>query len=69
MALTAGHAITPVAESAYIVGPRNAGRRANLRNALDYPVEAVCLECGGRIVCDRMLIGPEAEWRHEERPS
>lgn len=66
--LGASHEIMPVADSAYVIGPEFAGRPADLRNALHYPVEAVC-RCGRRIVCGRMLlIGPEGEWRHEDRP-
>jgi hypothetical protein len=62
-ALPKGHEIVPQRRTAYSIGPRYAGNPADLRNALHYPVEAVC-RCGKRIVCDRMILG---EWRHEER--
>lgn len=65
MTAGAGHEIVPQRGTAYSVGPSFAGNRADLRNALHYPVEAVCL-CGQRIVCDRLVLGG---WRHEERKS
>ena len=62
------HEIIPAVDSAYVIGPEFAGRPANLRNPFHYPVEAVCSACGRRIVCERMLlIGPEGDWRHEDR--
>ena len=60
-----GHEIVPAPGSAYSVGPSRAGNPADLRNALHYPVEAVCGACGRRVVCDDWLLG---KWRHEDRP-
>jgi len=61
------HEIVPVVGSAYTIGPEWAGRVADLRDARHYPVEAVCATCTRRVVCLRLLSGPDGEWRHEER--
>lgn len=60
----AAHEVVPQPGTVYSVGPANAACPASLLNALHYPVEAVCMACGKRIVCDRMVLG---RWRHEER--
>jgi hypothetical protein len=54
------HVIEPVKDSWYLVGK---SLPANLLNAYDYPVEALCRECGGRIVSDTKF----SPWKHEER--
>ena len=55
------HAITPALGSA-----RRArdGLPANLMHVSDYPVEAVCIECGEPIRCQRFYA---ADWIHIER--
>lgn len=60
-----GHRIEPIPDSWYSVGPANAGNRANLRNALHYPVEAMCRTCRRRIVAAQFLA---CDWVHEDRP-
>jgi hypothetical protein len=33
-----------------------------------YPVEAKCVECGGRVVCEQAIsLTPDGGWRHKER--
>ncbi len=54
------HDITPVAGSARQLD----GTPANLTRPLDFPVEAVCRECGRPIRVERYYL---AEWRHIER--
>jgi hypothetical protein len=56
------HDITPVKGSARKLD----GTPADLRNPHDYPVEAVCVECGQPIRCGHWLTGT---WRHIERIS
>lgn len=58
------HEAAPEPDTIYSVGPYNGTNRANLRNALHYPVEAMCLTCHKRIVCDRMVA---CDWKHEAR--
>lgn len=53
------HDITPVAGSARQLD----GTPADLTRPLDYPCEAMCLECGGPIRCERWFTG---EWYHLE---
>lgn len=60
-----GHEIVPKPGTVYSIGPSRAGREADLRNSLHYPVEALCAECGERVTCDGYLLG---RWRHEPRP-
>ena len=60
------HEIVPVPGSMYSVGPRNAGRPANLGSDLHHPVEARCDHCGRRIVRDA-VIGDRSKWAHEDR--
>jgi hypothetical protein len=62
-AVPGGHEIVPQPGTSYSIGPSRAGNPADLRNALHYPVEAVCL-CGTRITCARLVRG---EWRHDPR--
>jgi hypothetical protein len=40
------------------------GQAASLLNPAHYPVEALCLECGQPVRCERYYL---AEWRHIER--
>jgi hypothetical protein len=54
------HEITPVRGSARKLD----GTRADLTRPMDYPVEALCVECGRPVRCDRWLL---AEWRHIAR--
>ena len=54
------HAITPVRGSART----GDGTPADLLNPLDFPCEAVCLECGQPIRCERYYL---CEWVHVER--
>jgi hypothetical protein len=56
-----GHAITPVRGSARRVRD---GAMADLTRPRDYPCEAVCLECGGPIRCERFFL---CEWVHVAR--
>lgn len=60
MADSNGHDITPVAGSAR----RLDGSPADLTRPLDYPVVAVCRECGQPVRCERWLL---AGWRHIDR--
>lgn len=60
------HEIVPRPGSIYSVGPRNAGRPANLGNDLHHPVEGNCRNCGRRIVRDA-IIGDRSRWQHEDR--
>jgi hypothetical protein len=55
---SASHEITPLAGSARRVRD---GELADLTNPLDYPAEAVCVECGQPIRAERWLL---SEWRH-----
>ena len=61
---TAGHDITPLRGSA-----RRArdGQLADLTSPGDYPVEAICLECGQPVRCERYYtfgaLG-QADWIH-----
>lgn len=57
--LVSNHAITPVRGSAR----RLDGLPANLMDPLDYPVEAICLECGKPIRTERFY---SATWTHLE---
>ena len=57
---SASHDITPVKGSARKLD----GTPADLNKPMDYPVEAVCLECGRPIREERWFLG---EWRHIER--
>lgn len=58
-----GHEVIPRRGTARSTAGPNAGQRADLRNALHFPVEAVCAGCGKRIGCDRWLHG---KWAHRE---
>jgi hypothetical protein len=60
MALAGNHAITPVRGSARRVD----GTPADLMNPRDYPVEALCLECGGPIRTEQFY---SPGWDHIER--
>jgi hypothetical protein len=60
MAVSNGHEITPVAGSAHQVD----GSPADLTSPLDFPAEALCLECGQPIRCERWFL---SEWRHIDR--
>jgi len=53
-----GHEIIPKPGTARSV---RSGEPADLKNPLDYPVQAVCLVCGQPIRTERWLL---AEWRH-----
>ena len=57
---TCNHAITPLAGSAR----RLDGTPADLTRPLDYPVEAICAECGQPVRCERWLRG---DWHHIQR--
>ena len=54
------HDITPVKGSVRQLD----GTPADLCKPLDYPVEALCLECGRPIRCERWFTG---EWVHIDR--
>jgi hypothetical protein len=54
------HDITPVKGSARQLD----GNSANLTRPSHYPVEALCLECGQPIRCERWFLGG---WVHIER--
>jgi hypothetical protein len=54
------HDITPVKGSAR----RLDGTPADRCKPLDYPVEAVCSECGQPVRCERWLRG---DWHHIQR--
>ena len=54
------HAITPVQGSARM----SDGTPADLLNPRDYPCEAVCLECGGPVRCEKWFRGT---WKHIAR--
>ncbi len=56
----ASHPITPVMGSAR----RLDGTTADLMDPRDYPVEAVCLECGHPVRSEWMFL---AGWSHVER--
>ncbi|HET6187114.1 MAG TPA: hypothetical protein VFE59_08940 [Trebonia sp.] len=59
------HAITPKRGTAVSL---RTGLPANLTDMMSYPVEAVCLVCGGRVVCEQATsVAPDGGWRHEER--
>lgn len=60
-----GHRIEPIMDSWYSVGPYNGNNKANLRNQLHYPVEALCRTCKRRIVAAQFLA---CDWVHEDRP-
>jgi hypothetical protein len=65
-AASTGHAITPLKGSARRIRD---GQLADLTRLADYPVEAVCLECGQPIRCERWLIigaRPAGGWVHVE---
>jgi len=55
-----GHDITPVKGSAR----QPDGTPADLTRPMDYPAEALCLECGQPVRCERWF---RAGWRHIER--
>jgi hypothetical protein len=59
-ALGSGHDITPVKGSARQLD----GTPADLTRPMSYPCEALSLECGQPIQCERWFLGP---WRHLER--
>lgn len=52
-----GHRIEPVKDSWYTEGK---SLPANILNAYDYPIIAVCAICGGRIRAQNKL----ADWEH-----
>ena len=54
------HDITPVKGSAR----QPDGQPADLTRPLDYPAEALCLECGQPVRCERWFL---AGWHHIER--
>ncbi len=54
------HTITPVKGSARLLD----GTPADLAKPLDYPCEAVCLECGQPVRCERWFLGT---WAHIAR--
>jgi hypothetical protein len=56
--VTNGHDITP--EPGTVRSVRS-GEPADLKNPLDYPVEATCIVCGQPIRTERWLL---SEWRH-----
>jgi hypothetical protein len=56
----AGHDITPVRGSARQLD----GTPADLTRPMSYPVEALCLECGQPIRCERWFL---CSWVHIER--
>jgi hypothetical protein len=58
--LVSDHDITPRLGTAYTL----TGLRASLLEPGDYPVEAVCLECGRPIRCEQYFHG---EWYHFDR--
>ena len=59
------HAITPKRGTAVSL---RSGLPANLTDMMSFPVEAVCLVCGGRVVCEQaMSLASDGGWRHEER--
>lgn len=59
------HAILLAKDSAYSVEGRYAGRRADLRLEVCYPVEAICV-CGG--VVRREKPDPDGmDWEHTGR--
>jgi hypothetical protein len=57
---TTSHGIIPVKGSARQLD----GTRADLTRPSHYPVEAVCLECGQPIRCERWFLGG---WEHIKR--
>ena len=64
--LVSNHAITPLYGSARQLG----GAHANLMNPRHYPVEALCVECGQPVRCERyVIIGASGvdDWQHIER--
>jgi hypothetical protein len=56
-----GHEIIPQPGSARRVRD---GEPASLLDPRDYPIEALCLECGQPIRCERWFLGG---WAHIER--
>ena len=55
--LGGGHEIIPLKGSSRQLD----GSPADLTKPLDYPVEALCLECGQPVRCERWFL---CEWRH-----
>ena len=60
LGMTPDHDITPARGTSRRVRD---GQPADLTRVTDYPVQAVCLECGREIRCDRWVL---AEWHHAE---
>ena len=62
---TTDHDITPLKGSAR----RLSGAHADLTKPLDYPVEALCLECGQPVRCERWAAfgGIGGAWVHLEK--
>jgi hypothetical protein len=61
--LVSNHAITPLLGSARRLG----GAHANLLDSRHYPVEALCLECGRPVRCERYIAIGDDDWIHIER--
>jgi hypothetical protein len=55
-----------VKDSAYSVEGRYAGRRADLRAEVCYPVEAICLGCGHVVRREKPEPG-RLDWNHTGR--
>lgn len=59
------HEITPKHGTAVSL---RTGSLARLTDMMSFPVEAECLVCGGRVVCEQALsLAADGGWRHEER--
>jgi hypothetical protein len=59
------HKITP--KRGTVVSLRT-GLPARMTDMTSFPVEAECVECGGRVVCEHSLsLTPDGGWRHEEQ--
>jgi hypothetical protein len=55
---TNGHDITPKPGTVRRV---RSGEPADLKNPLQYPIEAICMECGQPVQNERWLL---SEWYH-----
>ena len=65
------HEGAPKRGTCFSIAPStNAGNPADLMIASHFPVEALCMGCGSRVVAREALpIGNAGRWLHEERPS
>lgn len=65
------HEGAPKPGTCFSIAPSpNAPNPADLMIRSHFPVEALCMGCGGRVVAREALpVGNAGRWRHEERPS